>query len=508
MKDQVMKPRNILLAGAILSALWMTVPLQAEDTNTVELIKQLQKRIDDLENKVKTLEREKGPGVAAPDSQTNQRFEELDQKVKLIEHDRELEAQAAAASAKDAPKLKVGDEGFSIVSANGDFVLQLRGVLQVDSRTFIDSAGIVGNDALLVRRARPILQGTVFRDVDYLFVPDFAGSTPQIFDAYVNYRFRPELQLQAGKFKAPVGLEQLQEDRYIFFNERALPTDLVPNRDIGFELHGDLFKGVLSYAAGVFNGVGDAQISNNTAFQDDKSFDGRVFLQPFKPTSVEPLQGLGFGLSGTFESEQAQNASALPSKTGGTLPGYTTVGQQQFFAYNSDVLAFGDHWRLSPQGYYYYGPFDLLWEYVISDQEVTTTGAAPLHTARLQNTGWQVSGGWVLTGEKATFSGVVPRRPFNPFSGDWGALQVRARYSELDVDSAAFSHSYFANPAVSANAAHEWSVGLNWYLNRNVKIATSFAHTTFDGGGTGSSAAGLVTQKDENVLFTRLQLAF
>jgi len=527
-----MKPRNILLAGAILSALWMTVPMQAEDTNanpkseirnpksgvgaptqaedanTVELIKQLQKRIDDLEKKVKTLEQEKGTGAGAPDTQTKQRFEELDQKVKVIEHDREVEAEAAAAIAKEAPKLKVGDEGFSIASADGDFVLQLRGVLQVDSRTFFnESAGIVGNDALLLRRARPILQGTVFRDVDYLFVPDFAGSTPQIYDAYLNYRLLPELQLQAGKFKAPVGLEQLQEDRYIFFNERALPTDLVPNRDIGFELHGDLFKGVVSYAAGIFNGVGDARISNNTAFQNNKSFDGRLFFQPFKPTSLRPLQGFGFGLSGSYATEQAPNASALPNTTGGTLPGFTTDGQQQFFAYNNGVLAFGDHWHLSPQGYYFYGPFDLLWEYVISDQELTTS-AALSHTARLENTGWEIAGGWVLTGEDATFKGVLPRHPFNPFSGDWGALQVIGRFSALDVDSAAFSHSYYANPAASANAAHEWSVGLNWYLNRNVKVAASFAHTTFDGGGTGTSAVGLVTHKDENVLFTRLQLAF
>jgi len=503
-----MKSRNIALAGAILSALWMTVPLQAEDTNTVELIKQLQRRIDDLEQKVKTLEQEKGTGAGAPDTQTKQRFDELDQKVKVIERDRELEAEAAAAKAKEAPKVTVGDEGFSIASASGDFVLQLREVLQVDSRTFFSDAGIVGNDALVLRRARPILQGTVFRDVDYLLVPDFGGSTPQIFDAYLNYRFRPELQLQAGKFKAPVGLEQLQEDRYIFFNERALPTDLVPNRDIGFELHGDLFKGAVRYAAGVFNGVGDAQVSGNTSFQDNKSFDGRLFFQPFKPSSLRPLQGFGFGLSGSFESEQAPNASALPNKTGGTLPGFATVGQQQFFAYNSNVLARGDHWRLSPQGYYFYGPFDLLWEYVISDQEATTSGAAPLHTARLENTGWQIAGGWVLTGENVTYAGVVPRRPFNPFQGDWGALQVIGRFSALDIDSAAFSHSYFANPAVSANAAREWSVGLNWYLNRNVKVATSFAHTTFDGGGTGTSAVGLVTHKDENVLFTRIQLAF
>ncbi len=51
--------------------------------------------------------------------------------------------------------------------------------------------------------------------------------------------------------------------------------------------------------------------------------------------------------------------------------GYTTDGQQKFFTYNKNVNATGVHWRLSPQTYYYYGPFGLLGEYVISDQHVS-----------------------------------------------------------------------------------------------------------------------------------------
>jgi hypothetical protein len=38
---------------------------------------------------------------------------------------------------------------------------------------------------------------------------------------------------------------------------------------------------------------------------------------------------------------------------------------------------------------------------------------------------------------------------------------------------------------------------------------TSFSHTDFEGGGgAGTSAPAAVTRKDENVLFTRVQLAF
>ena len=175
-------------------------------------------------------------------------------------------------------------------------MVALHGVVQVDSRTFQQNDKVPGNDSILLRRARPILSGTVFRDFDFLFVPEFGGgtpgasssaTTPSIYDAYVNYHYSPAFQIQAGKFKAPVGLEQLQADVNTSLNERSLVTDLVPNRDLGFELHGDIAGGVLSYAAGIFNGVGDARNSSNIGFQDDREFDGRLFVQPFKATRLQ-----------------------------------------------------------------------------------------------------------------------------------------------------------------------------------------------------------------------------
>jgi phosphate-selective porin OprO/OprP len=355
------------------------------------------------------------------------------------------------------------------------------------------------------------LQGTVFRDFDFLFVPDFGGtSAPQIFDAYLNYRLAPELQLQAGKFKTPIGLELLMADRDTWFNERGFPTALVPNRDVGFELHGDLFHGVVSYAAGIFNGAGDGRNTSNVDFEDDKAFAGRLFLQPFKKSDLSALQGLGIGAGGSYEDMQKPNASGLPQTTGGVLSGYITDGQQQFFSYNPNdkaiVVAAGEHWRASPQAYYFFGPFSFLGEYAISDQEVRRTITAPTTTKMVDNRAWQVNAGWVLTGEEAAFSGgVVPRHNFDPLAGGWGAWQVAARYGELNIDRAAFP--LFSDPKTSARSADAWSLGLNWYLNANVLIRTSFSRTTFRGGG-GSSSTSPANRAAENVLFTRVQLAF
>jgi phosphate-selective porin OprO/OprP len=208
----------------------------------------------------------------------------------------------------------------------------------------------------------------------------------------------------------------------------------------------------------------------------------------------------------------ATNTAGLPSTTGGSLPGYFTDGQQQFFAYNpadkAVVVAAQDHWRISPQVYYYYGPLGLMGEYIVSEQTVRRTGVTPFRSANLENTAWEVSASWVLTGEDAAYAGgVVPRRPFKPAEGGWGALQLVGRYQELAIDRAAFP--FFSDSAASARLAAGWSVGLNWYLNRDVRVNASFSHTTFEGGGgPGTSAPATVTQKPESVLFTRVQLAF
>ncbi|MBU6400563.1 MAG: porin, partial [Verrucomicrobia bacterium] len=411
--------------------------------------------------------------LAHPDGSTEDlkaQIRELDEKLRVLEERLDRQAQQQAEAQRAAPLIFAGADGFKVQSRDTNFVLRARGVLQADSRSFFNQGPDRGNDSFLLRRARPILQGTVFGDFDFLFVPDFGGSMPQIFDAYLNYRYEPELQVRVGKFKSPVGLEQLVEDVNLLFNERTLVTDLVPNRDLGVQLHGQVFDTKLTYALGIFNGIGDARNSSNADFEDDKDIEGRLFLQPFAGGGARPLRGIGFGVGGSYGS--VHTAAALPATTGGTLPGYTTDGQQQFFAYNpgggATVLADGVHWRLSPQASYYWGPLGLFGEYIVSSQAVRRTGAAPLASANLAATAWEITGSWLLTGEDASSSGVVPRRPFRLTEGSWGAWQVVARVAGLEVDKAAFP--LFADPTLSARAAASWSVGLNWWLNRNVRV--------------------------------------
>ena len=56
---------------------------------------------------------------------------------------------------------------------------------------------------------------------------------------------------------------------------------------------------------------------------------------------------------------------------------------------------------------------------------------------------------------------------------------------------------------MSARPALDIGVGLNWYLNRNLKIVLGYDQTKFDGGAPNGG-----DREDEKVLFTRFQVAY
>lgn len=431
--------------------------------------------------------------------QLEQRLEMFEQKYKNLEARLDKQEQASQIP-KATPLVSIGQNGFVMQSADKGFALQFKGLLQIDSRSFFNDGGIKNNDTFLIRRARPIIEGTLFRDFDFRLQTDFGGSSaPTLRDAYLNYRYSEEFQLQFGKFKVPVGLEQLNSDSANMFIERSLVSDFVPSRDVGVQFHGQAWDGLVNYAAGIFNGIGDGRNSSNVDTDDEKSFAARLFVFPFQRTGVKPLQKLGLGVGGSFA--RTEGAASLPSGNG-----FATEGQQQFFTYRTsstagkpNVVADGEHWRISPQASWYYGPMSAMAEYVISSQELRRSDTGLLRTIR--NSAWQVAVGCVLTGEDASERGVVPLHPFNPHENHWGALELVARVSSLEVDDDAFP--LFADPATSAAEAMAWAVGFNWYLNKNIRASANFMRTDFRGG-----RAGAVTAQEENAFFTRLQLSF
>jgi len=448
---------------------------------------------------------------APPAGTVDEKIERLDEEIQSLKRQRELDqeqvqqqANQSAQTAKQTTIVTAGPEGFAFKSADDSFELRIRGYAQADGRFYFNDKSNLGTDTFLMRRVRPILEGTVARDFDFRIMPDFGNGSTVLEDAYVEWHYWPWAKIRAGKAKVPVGLEWLQQDTWTAFAERGLPSDLVPQRDVGVQLSGDLFGGVFSYAVGVYNGVVDGGIADVDT-SDSKDGVAHIFIQPFRTTDIDPLKGLGFGAGASIGDEQS-------SSTTTNLASYKTVGQNTFFSFGKGVAPDGLEYRLSPQGYYYWGPVGLLSEYVIADQDLKN-GA---YRHYMRNSAWQTDASFVLTGEDASYNGVTPRHPFDLRSGGWGAFEIAARYGDLHLDPSAFNTSpaaagaRFASPITAAQEAREWGVGLNWYLNRNIKFVLDYDVTYFDGGA-GTASASAYTVKDrrtEQVGIGRVQFMF
>src|SRR5262249_20338154 len=252
----------------------------------------------------------------------------------------------------------------------------------------------------------------------------------------------------------------------LLFIDRSLSSNLATPEDVGLQLIGTAARGALTYQVGGTNGVNDGDTSDGDS-GDSKDLVARVFAQPFKNQPQSPLQGLGIGVgltTGGRDHESVANVS------------YRTAGRSPFFAYNRGVVASGTQSRLAPQLYYYAGPFSLMAEQMTSSVDLrngTTRGT-------VTNRAWFAQASSVLTGEKAAYAqDVVPRRPLDPRTGGWGALELAARYSQLRVDSDAFRLG-FADPNESASHASSLTLGLNWYLNAALKLQLNYERTDFN----------------------------
>jgi phosphate-selective porin OprO/OprP len=412
---------------------------------------------------------------------------------------RTLEARIAAlerapAAAAPAPSVTVSRDGLAISSADNAFGVRLRGYVQADGRFFGASGAVPpGASALVLRRARVMLDATAYRYFGFRISPDLGGGQVTLQDAYVEARPATALAVRVGKFRPPIGLERQQPATDQRFVERGLPSNLSPSRDVGLQLYGEAAQGLVQYQAAVLDGAPDgANIDGDASTGKDVA--GRVLVRPL--VASVPSVDLGLGIGGSRGSEQGTvDAPALGS--------YRTTGQLALFRFRGDgteastVIADGRRTRVTPQAFLYSGRLGLLGEYIRATHTVRRSASA----AALTMQAWQLSGGWALTGDHETFSGFAPRHPVDGSgAGGRGALELVARYGVLTIDPDAFPT--FADPATQPRRARAAGVGLNWRLTRGIQLAVNYERTQLDG------PEAATARSTEHAVLTRFELGF
>ena len=377
-------------------------------------------------------------------------------------------------------------------AAAQEATVHVEGYAQADARFYPSSGSDAPPSTYLIRRARVVVQGTVARYFGFLVVPDISRGTASLAEATLGARVSEQLELRAGLTKPRIGLEPTLKSADLHLIERGLPAYLLPARDLGIDLGGELFGRALTYDLGVFNGVPDYGTSHEDT-GNAKDVAGRLFLTPFRDRGDGAAVDLGVGLGVSAGHEAGTPESPLVS----TL---RSPGQADIFAYRGvegidPVIADGRRWRFDPQAYLYHGPVGVMAEYVESHHQLRRGRSR----ATFRHRAWQVAGSLFLTGERAGFGTILPRHPFEPERGAWGALELAARVEGADADPAAFP--LFADATRSAREARGVGIGVNWYFARRTKLMIEYERTTFRGGAPGGDRA------PESFLAARFQVS-
>jgi phosphate-selective porin OprO and OprP len=142
--------------------------------------------------------------------------------------------------------------------------------------------------------------------------------------------------------------------------------------------------------------------------------------------------------------------------------------------------------------------------------------------------GYYLQGSWLLTGESRRYNAATGSfqnpRAKSPFAHDagWGAFELAARFSHTDLNfNEGNSGSAPMAGAIRGGEQDVFALGLNWYLNPNIKVLLNYLMIDVDrlnpagpgnatpfGAGVATPPIGVDVGQDLDVYALRTQFSF
>lgn len=457
------------LASALLALIWTSAtfaqdtPLTAREKALLDTVGKLQERLSELEKKVEALEG-KAP---RPSEDLRQRVTQIEESVEDLNKPNTFTAS--------------WNNGLNFATDDGKFKLQLGGRIQNDWAWMTSSDDldfIFGDleDATEFRRARLFVSGQIYEDVIFKAQYDFAGGDADFKDVYLGLKNIPYVgTVKAGHFKEPFGLEELTSSKYLTFMERSLTNPFTPGRNTGIGASNTAFDKRMTWAAGIFR---DANDFGNGSGDGNYNVTARLTGLPWYEDEGRKLLHLGLAFShrnpdGTLRYRERPEVHLSPVRF---------VDTMSFRADDIDLIG------VEAAGVY--GPFSVQGEYMYSRVDTALLGD-------LSFDGYYLQASYFITGEHKPYkisSGIFDRlKPRNDFSlkhGGWGAWEVAARYSTIDLDDGLL---------IRGGEEENITAALNWYLNSNTRVMWNYIRGDIDHD---------LYEGDVDALTMRLQLDF
>jgi len=418
------------------------------------------------------------------------------------------DVQQAKLAAQDAPRVTFNNARPTIASADGRASIAFRSVVQADAAHYDDDAdggatdfrrGSVGatanretaaardfSDGAYFRRARFGFEGTLARDFTYRVLAELGGSGTEgparINDMWVGYTGFAPFTIQVGAFSPPANMDDGINPESSLFIERASTSELsrtLGGADgrigIGMRGNGARWMSALTLTTRTVN---DAEVFDSQLAAVGR-FGGLI------ATSSD--YNIHAGLSGTWVFQPPDQGSTAASAAqrhvlrfrdrpeirvdSTRLIDTGSIDADSAYVYGLEAGATWKNWYLGAESFHY------------GIERTAATAALSDPTFE----GFYVQGSWILTGETRRYdiaSGAFQApRPFVPFTsaGGMGAWEFALRFSHTDLDyhAGAFGTAAAAD-AIRGGVQDIWTLGVNWYLNPNVKIMLNWLHVDVD----------------------------
>jgi len=478
----------LLLTPAAMAA---KTPAASGPTNA-----ELQERIEHLEHKVQ---------------QTNDQNGALRSRLSTLEQD---VADPHWSFANSRPTISSGD---------GRFSMSLRTRFQVDAASFMQKdnlpAAVVGRDlssGAVVRRAYLGIEGRTFRDFWYEFRLNFGGSNGEASTenpnlARVAYVGIPNFRINVGVIQPIFTYGNTVSSGQLTFIERAeainMATDNFGGEDarrgieLTFQKTDFLYGGDNIVLSGAITGAKVGTTTGHGAGGDEQT---------------QALGRFAYRLwsDGTSNVQIGGSASRL-THLSPTTAGVTLEDRPEIRIDGTRLVSTGavtsregsNMWGID-------GEFNIDRFFMAGEYMRYTLQRPGLPNAKFD--AWYVEGSFVLAGASKVYgasamnnevgSWGAPRvsAPFSLKGGSWGAWELAARFANTDLN---FNEGSLglATPAggVRGGESKIWTIGLNWYLNNNVRLTVNDMIVKTDR----IRTAGAFEQigQDMNVLAARLQ---
>ena len=483
---------------------------------------------------------------------------------------------AADTAAADIVTLKAPPAGNTVVTtlgngkptfatADGRFSANIHSVMQFDAAYYDQAAvgpvttdfrrsGSGGgaeaaharqlNSGTTFRRARLGVDGKVFGDFEYGAIYEFGGSGAEdaghVHELWLQYSALKPFHIKVGAFEPIIGMQASASTGSILLMERPAPAEVSRNVAAGdsrsaLQIYGigdigsggDTGIGAYWMASGALTGntVGTINSTGSTTaqpFGEQYAVIGRAAIAPF--SGVDWLVHLGVHGQYVFKPNNSG-----PSATGVLAAKQYTAQFRDRPETRVDATRLVDTGSIDAKHIYefaleggaQYHNFFVEGEYF---RYGVNRNVNPLSLPDPSFHGWYVEGSWVLTGEtrrynrgNGAFDGPAVNAPFNLQAGTWGALELAARYSDLNLNYNAGTLLTAATPdAIRGGEQKIWTVGLNWYLNPTIRFMVDYQHVNVNrfaptadfGSGPGTLPAGAQIGQTYDAITMRSQLQF